>query len=67
MTKASEPEEIKWENLGVSMQSRCGRRACVWLFALLVLLSALIGLVQFKVNSDNEIEHGYNTDYNCPV
>lgn len=50
--KASEPDEIKWENLGVSSKSRCFRRFLVWLLAAIILLAATIGMVQFKVYGD---------------
>ena len=64
--KASEPDEIQWENLGVSKLSRCCRRTCVWIFAVIIILVAIVGMVQFKVNSDDAVKNGYNTQYDCP-
>lgn len=64
--KASEPDEIKWENLGISKLSRCLRRTCVWIFAILILIVAIIGMVQFKVHSDEAVVNGIDTKYECP-
>ena len=45
VTKACEPEAIKWENLGVSKNSRNFRKCCVWVIAFIVILACLIGTV----------------------
>lgn len=63
---ACDPDEILWENQGVSKLNECCRLMCVSVIVILITIACIIGLVQFKVQSENKIVEGYNTSYNCP-
>ena len=40
---------------------------CVYVIVGLLIILCIIGLVQFKVQTENVIVEGYNTSYNCPA
>jgi hypothetical protein len=52
VTRASEPEGIKWANLGVGKTSRAIRYCTVQLFCVVVVIAGLYGMVRFKLESD---------------
>lgn len=47
-----EPDEIKWENLGVSKASRICRQILIGLLAFIIILVSTWGMVAFTVESN---------------
>lgn len=56
-----EPDNIKWENLGVRKTSRSIRVCISWLIAIFLILLALAGIVIAK-NKAKLLKEEYNTD-----
>lgn len=54
--RASEPDGIKWENLGVGRAERNCRWCFVQLICILIVIIGLYGMVKFKLYSDELTE-----------
>lgn len=64
--EAMEPDNIKWDNLGATAKYRRAMACMVWLIAIFLILCSLIGIVIFKVKTD-ELEKEFASDVICPV
>ena len=64
--EAVEPDNIKWQNLASSSHYRSTMTCVVWLIAIALITLSLIGIVIFKVKSDN-LKKEFNNEIICPV
>lgn len=62
---ACQPDNIKWENLGVSGFQRSIRSWMISLAALIILVIAMYGIITFKQKTA-ELKERYDTDFVCP-
>jgi len=65
VTKACEPDEINWENIGYSGCSRFFRKLVIWIVALAMIFVGLLALVYMKYKAD-ELKEEYQTQIDCP-
>lgn len=63
--KASDPDEIKWENLGYSWISIKIRMLLSWTSALILIFLALYALIAMT-NWSEDIKEEIQTNINCP-
>jgi hypothetical protein len=66
ISRACEPDNIKWENLGYSQKSVRCRMMIVWLIAFALVFISLIGIVLMK-NKTTELKKEYKLDILCPL
>jgi hypothetical protein len=65
INQASEPDNIKWENLGYSNKSRNTRSCILWLIAIVLIIASLIGIVIMK-NRTTELKQEFKLNVPCP-
>lgn len=63
---ASEPDNIKWENLSSSAKYRRTMSCFVWGVAIFLIVCSLLGIVFFKVQT-TKLEEKFKSDVICPV
>ena len=59
--RADDPDNIKWENLGVSSFSRRIRVCITWLIALCLILGTLLGII-FMKDWASELKENYSSN-----
>ena len=65
ISKACEPDEIKWENIGSSGRSRLTRKLIIWIVALAMIAAGILGLVYMKYKAD-ALKEEFQTSIDCP-
>lgn len=62
---ACQPDNIIWAHLGYSSGTRNFMAALNWTIAIILMVASLLGMVYFKVKTD-ELKGDFSNDYVCP-
>lgn len=65
VTNSDQPDEINYQNVGYSTLNRRIRKLIIWLIAIALIIAGMIGVVYFKLKSD-ELKQQFNTTITCP-
>lgn len=65
VSAAGLPDQILWQNIGVSSFSRRIRKVVNWLVAIALIIIGIFGVVYFKYKSD-VLKEEFQTEISCP-
>jgi len=66
ISRACTPDNIKWEHLGYSRNSRRWRGCCTWFVAMILILLSIVGVILMK-NKTVELKAQFNSNVVCPA